>query len=536
MMHLRRTIQIISLSIFLALLIGAVYFTTYRLGYDLFLRIDPVVAVVTIISGRALRFSFLPAIIGLLIAPVLGRVFCGYVCPMGTTVHISDKLAGIEKFKAVSSKFHRLKYYLLLFLIGASILGVSLVFVAAPIPLITRFYGLLINPLVSLFGYMGLKVIQPLSGMLFANPPVFKGFLTPRFATQLFILLFFIGVFSASRISRRFWCRYLCPSGAILGLLSVKPLYKRHVTDACISCGKCASTCPMNAIKKETPDATAFRECIVCHKCENVCPVSAVSFSFSSNERVKQPDMLPDRRGFLLAGIAGFGTAAVSLTGLNSLYGKAGVGIVEPPSLLRPPGAISEKNFLSLCVRCGECMIACPTNALQPIWFDAGFTGLFSPSFVARRGACNPDCNNCGSVCPTHAIRNLPVDDRIWAKIGTAMIVRQKCLAWEQNKRCMVCDEVCPYHAVEFTKETGNTVPVPKVLEERCTGCGRCEYHCPVRNQAAIIVTSLGALRQDSGSAKELGESQGLNISIRHKEDMGSKVIEDGTAPGFDAP
>jgi len=139
-------------------------------------------------------------------------------------------------------------------------------------------------------------------------------------------------------------------------------------------------------------------------------------------------------------------------------------------------------------------------------------------------------------VCPTHAIRNLPVDDRIWAKIGTAMIVRQKCLAWEQNKRCMVCDEVCPYHAVEFTKETGNTVPVPKVLEERCTGCGRCEYHCPVRNQAAIIVTSLGALRQDSGSAKELGESQGLNISIRHKEDMGSKVIEDGTAPGFDAP
>ena len=534
-MRFRRIIQFISLFIFLALLVGAIYFTTYRLGFDLFLRLDPIVVLGTIISARSFHFSFLPAIIVLLLAPIFGRIFCGYVCPMGTTINICDRFFGILKNKPLPLKLHRIKYYLLSFLIGASVLGVSLIFFASPIPLITRFYGLLVNPFISLFGHMGLRVIQPLSAILFTNAPVLKGFLTPRFTTQFFILLFFVGIFASSRLSRRFWCRYICPSGAIIGLLSIKPLYKRHVSKDCINCGKCISSCPMNAIQKDVPDVTFHQECIICRKCEEVCPIDAVSFSSIAVEKnIKDKEISPVRRQVIFAGIAGFVTAAVNMTGLKSLYGKGGVGTVEPPNLLRPPGAVSEKIFLSLCVRCGECMVACPTNALQPIWLEAGFSGLFSPSLIPRRGACNPDCNNCGSVCPTHAIQNLPITDRIWAKIGTAMILRQKCLAWEQQKRCMVCDEVCPYNAIEFTREAENPVSVPKILEERCTGCGLCEHHCPVRNQAAIIVTPLGALRIDKGSIKEQGESQGLKISLKHKEDMESQVIEDGLAPGFD--
>jgi ferredoxin-type protein NapF len=535
-MYFRRIIQVISLLLFMALLVGTIYFTTWRLGFDLFLRLDPLVVLGTSISGRTFHFSFLPAIIVLLFAPFIGRFFCGYICPMGTTINICDRLSSGLKNKPLPVTLHDIKYYLLSFIIGASILGISLVFIASPIPLITRFYGLLINPLISLLGHMGLRVIQPLSGMLLANPPVFEGFLTPRFATQFFILVFFIAVFASSRISSRFWCRYLCPSGAIISLLSWRPLFKRHVSKDCINCGKCASSCPMHAIEKDTPESTSHQECIICRKCEKVCPVNAVSFSFKNTEKkIKDLEVSPLRRQVIFAGLAGVGTAAINMTGLKSLYGKAGVGIVEPPDLLRPPGAVSEKIFQSLCIRCGECMVACPTNALQPIWVEAGFTGLFSPSLLPRRGACSPDCNNCGSVCPTHAIRNLPISERIWAKIGTAMIIRQKCLAWEQNKRCMVCDEVCPYSAIEFTREEGSTVPVPKILEERCTGCGRCEYNCPVRNQAAIVVTPLGALRIDEGSIREQGMSQGLNISLKHKEDMAPQVIEDGPAPGFDA-
>ena len=192
---------------------------------------------------------------------------------------------------------------------------------------------------------------------------------------------------------------------------------------ACTRCGKCASVCPMEAIPGESPDATIHGECIVCRRCESVCPVKAVSFSNKALGRQSgYGAFIPARRQFITAGLAGFGAAAVSLTGLQSLYGKAGPGRVLPARVIRPPGAIPEKEFLALCVRCGECMVACPTNALQPLWGEAGLAGLFSPALTPGRGPCSPECNRCGTTCPTGAIRNLPIEERVWAKTGTAVI------------------------------------------------------------------------------------------------------------------
>ena len=188
-------------------------------------------------------------------------------------------------------------------------------------------------------------------------------------------------------------------------------------------------------------------------------------------------------------------------------------------------------------------MVACPNNALHPVWLKGGVDGLFSPSLVPKRGACSPECNNCGNVCPTGAIRNLPLWERIWAKTGTAMILKEKCLAWEHQKRCMVCDEVCPYKAIRFRKIEDNPVPVPEVLEERCSGCGFCEHHCPVLNQSAIIVTPMGSLRLNNGSFMEQGRQQGLDISLKHKGEKTGPMdgeypygttSEYGDAPGFD--
>lgn len=293
----------------------------------------------------------------------------------------------------------------------------------------------------------------------------------------------------------------------------------------------------MGAISKEEPERTNYRECILCHKCENICPVNAISFTPKGAGKVaRNTEFLPERRRLIIAGLAGVGTAVVNLTGLKSLYGKDGVGQVLPPGLLRPPGSVPEKEFLALCVRCGECMLACPTNALQPVWFDATFIGLFSPAIKAGRGACSPECNRCGSVCPTGAIRELPLPERRWAKIGTAVISRERCLAWEHKKRCMVCDEVCPYGAVQFRYEPGNPVPVPEVYEDRCSGCGHCEHHCPVKNQSAIVVTAMGALRLRQGSFRRQGEQQGLRISLKHHEAGMQSAIKSELAPGFEEP
>ena len=139
-----------------------------------------------------------------------------------------------------------------------------------------------------------------------------------------------------------------------------------------------------------------------------------------------KPAFSPGRRGFLLAGLAGAGTAVVGLTGLNSPYGKPGPGLVAPPGLLRPPGSRPELDFLARCVRCGECSAACPTNTLQPIWLTAGWPALFSPVLTPRRGPCDPHCWRCGEVCPTQAIRFVSPRERIWAKTGTAMIFKAK--------------------------------------------------------------------------------------------------------------
>ena len=144
----------------------------------------------------------------------------------------------------------------------------------------------------------------------------------------------------------------------------------------------------------------------------------------------------------------------------------------------------------------------------------------------------------CGEVCPTGAIRIMSLNERVWAKTGTAVIFREKCLAWEQQKSCMVCDEVCPYKAVEFIKEPGNRVPVPRVNEEKCAGCGYCEHFCPVQNQAAIVVTPMGAIRMSEGSYVAEGKNQGLNLSIRpksaHDAQPENKDWGKGFAPGFE--
>ena len=226
--------------------------------------------------------------------------------------------------------------------------------------------------------------------------------------------------------------------------------------------------------------------------------------------------------------MGGLALGLTGRTGLGAALPGGAVGRVLPPGLVRPPGALPESAFLAACVRCGECMLACPTNTLQPIWLRAGFLGLFSPALTARRGPCDPHCSACGRVCPTGAIRPLDGLERVWAKTGTAVIDRARCLAWEQDRKCLVCDEVCPFDAVEFRAQEGLSVTVPHVDEDRCAGCGYCEHQCPVQNRAAIVVHPQGEIRLTRGSYQEEAKARGLSLSIREKKEGGQ-----GLDPGY---
>jgi MauM/NapG family ferredoxin protein len=169
--------------------------------------------------------------------------------------------------------------------------------------------------------------------------------------------------------------------------------------------------------------------------------------------------------------------------------------------LIRPPASVPETEFLATCLACGSCMKACPTNTLQPCMFDDGFNRLYTPKIVPKIGGCDSQCALCGYVCPTGAIRKVLPSDKPYIKIGTAILDKGKCIAWEQNRECVVCKKACPYNAIDFhnLETTGGKFSVPVVKEDLCTGCGMCEHDCPVDDQAAIYVMRFGENRRSKG-------------------------------------
>ncbi|MFN3535501.1 MAG: 4Fe-4S dicluster domain-containing protein, partial [Desulfatiglandales bacterium] len=202
---------------------------------------------------------------------------------------------------------------------------------------------------------------------------------------------------------------------------------------------------------------------------------------------------------------------------------------IMPLSLIRPPGSIPEEDFEIRCIRCGLCMVICPSNIIQPMGFQNGLFSLFSPVLVPRIGPCYPDCNLCGQHCPTGAIRGLSVEEKQWAKVGTAVILTELCIAYEWGRSCLVCDEACPYDAIEMIKEGGREVAVPKITESRCNGCGACEGACPVIPEKAIRVTAMGELRLIKGSFVLEGKRLGLDLGVKSK----GHLHREGLPPGF---
>ena len=225
MIAFRRAIQLISLALFLVLLTLAVLSVNTATPLDFFLRLDPALIVFTAISSRIFTFAFIPALLVLVVTLFFGRIFCGYICPMGTTLDGTDKLFSTSRKKQPGTgKLRLLKYVVFFFLLGASLLGVSFVFTAAPLSLITRAYGLLVHPVLAFLSNETLRLIQPLAEWLDMDTVTFMQIAAPRFATQLFILAFFGALFILAFTSPRFWCRNLCPSGALMAFLSKKPL------------------------------------------------------------------------------------------------------------------------------------------------------------------------------------------------------------------------------------------------------------------------------------------------------------------------
>jgi len=253
----------------------------------------------------------------------------------------------------------------------------------------------------------------------------------------------------------------------------------------------CTNVCPTGTIDPDKGYASDPSECTMCLDCLETCPRSLISFS----PRVSVAgwnEYDPGRRDALMA----IGTAVAGIAMLRSNW----LAKREPSHLLRPPGA-REANpdvvAFTKCIRCSECMRACPTSALQPSVFEAGLEGVWTPLLVPRIGYCDYSCNACGQVCPVQAIPPLSLEEKRQQILGKAYINQSRCIAWSDHRDCIVCEEMCPVSDKAIQLEEAQvwgadhsqvTVKLPHVLRERCIGCGICEYKCPVNGEAAIRV------------------------------------------------
>ncbi|MGE4384492.1 MAG: 4Fe-4S binding protein [Endomicrobiaceae bacterium] len=494
------SVQLISFVIICFLLWYLRYPLHHFFNAALFFQLSPVITIVS----NFLSAAIIPALILIIITFIFGRIFCGWICPYGTVMDIVSFFTDIfKKNKETSPKKKSFKYFLLAFLILLTACGFQLFWLFEPITIFARgfyftFYSAANNLSNDFFYYLMSNnpgritegVYQISKSIVIENRELF-------FSNSLLMFMVFILPLFMLLFKRRFWCRYICPLGAILSIIAAKSLLERKSGECIGKCGQCKNLCRMNAIKDD--NTYIKQECILCMDCirETKCINKYKSvFSF------KKPDICnlqkeethikkKSENGISRKEFLSWLTVSMGFLFIALKNKSAGTN----NNIIRPPGTSGENDLKQKCIRCGNCIKACVTNGLQPVMLESGPDGIWTPKLDAKTGYCEYECVLCGHVCPTQAIKKLTVKEKMKTKIGIAKIQKNACISWHDGLECLVCEEHCPIpeKAVKVKKEiiNGELVKVPYIEERLCIGCSICQNKCPVEGAKGIIVESL---------------------------------------------
>jgi len=505
----RRCVQILALLLFIGLFVSTTFMNPMPGVSDLFYRLDPLVALTAMLAGRVFIPGLALAAITLLLTVAFGRVWCGWICPMGTTLDLLSPSRRARRGlpEPPGERWRAIKYMLLAFLLTAAVFGNQSLLFLDPITLMTRTLANAVWPALRSSGYAVEAFLYQFEFLWSGLDAVHEVVVYPLFRDEqsVFILavpifLFFAGIIALNWVAERFWCRYLCPLGGLLGLVSRVAPFRRVVGEPCTACGACALRCPTGTINPAQNYASDPAECTVCYNCIKACPRDGAAFRWH----------LPGRQ-VRVPSAPGWKTAAAQPydLGRREALGALGAAAVwaalakvepiqkrQPAELIRPPGA-GQTAFEELCIRCNACVKVCATQGLQASFLEGGWQNALTPRLVPRLGYCSYNCNACGQVCPSGAIPNLTLEAKRFTPIGLARVDRNRCLPWVYGIDCIVCEEACPLgnkaiklEVAEITNGRGERVTVqrPYVIKELCIGCGVCEYQCPMGGEAAIRV------------------------------------------------
>ncbi|MEJ2730659.1 MAG: 4Fe-4S binding protein [Deltaproteobacteria bacterium] len=492
----------------------------------------------TLLTTRALYAGLLWGLATVILTILLGRFFCGWLCPFGSLHQFVGYLAKRKRSTRVKlerNRYHSaqsLKYWILVFLLTMAIaqlavdairfprstpLGFAALMtlaLAAVVVLAIRqaegrikkaiaavlavggcwvlisflFYGDsrptaslqigLLDPLTLVHRSINLLILPLIDHTTLAassNPRLYAGI-------WLIATIFLVSVL-LNLIRPRFYCRFICPLGALFGILGRFAVWRMgKVREECSDCHLCEKNCegacqPTRRIR--------VAECVLCLNCLDDCRHGLMGYHAapSAGGEIISPDL--SRREFLTAAVSGAAAMPLLRIGGNP-------GANWNASLVRPPGSLPEQQFLSRCIKCGQCMRICPTNVIHPAGLTAGLEGLWTPVLNFRIGTsgCQHNCIACGNLCPTAAIRPISLDERQGLgqyteqgpiKIGTAFIDRGRCLPWAMDRPCIVCQENCPVSPKAiFTRELFNTVRIQYPLDVKYADTTRIEFQSDV--------------------------------------------------------
>lgn len=197
-------------------------------------------------------------------------------------------------------------------------------------------------------------------------------------------------------------------------------------------------------------------------------------------------------------------------------------------TLLRPPGALAEKDMLASCIKCGQCVQVCPVEAIKLADGEGGY-GIGVPYIDARTQACDFACDTpqCVLACPTGSLSH-HIDAKEQVNMGKARLSRpDACLArqgqgfkgkargddfpgihryikvdrWNPIKiadhpydleLCDLCVRECPIKGAISMQPLSADQPEDDkrrtpVVDDKCVGCGMCEMICPLEKTAIVI-------------------------------------------------
>ena len=437
--------------------------------------------------GWLAKLQFLPALLALNLAVVIvlivltlifGRAYCSVICPLGIMQdgisHISSMRKGKKARFRWSPEVKWLRY---------SILALFIIALAAGLTSVSA----LLAPY-SAFGRIATSLVRP------ALPTAIIAGVT----------LLVVGILAW--IGGRTYCNTVCPVGTVLSFFSRFSLLRPVIdADKCRNCRACEHKCKASCINIDNHEID-YSRCVDCFNCLDSCRFGALKYRMAWNRKAcgaagtvqdnaevstEEGKHNAGRRAFISSSVIAATAIALEAQEKKVDGGYAAVTAKKAPERTNPIvpfGAVSLRHFHQHCTRCQLCVSQCPNDVLRP---STSLDRLMLPEMSYENGWCRPECTKCSEVCPAGAILEITPEEKTAIHVGTASVDLDLCVVNRDNVHCGNCARHCPAGAIRMVRKNPddeNSLLIPTVLEDRCIGCGACEFLCPSRPYSAIHV------------------------------------------------